>query len=162
MRLRVAAEQLTVEPIPSEQAQPPESVSPFLQQLEEMMQSHPGSEEEKLKFRDIIIRNIDAFAQTEEDVGCTSAIHHRINLIDDVPVSQPYRRIPPAQLEEVRKHIDELLRNGSIIESTSPYAAPVVVVRKKSGSIRLCCDYRSLNGRNTGTHTVFPVLRKPL
>ena len=50
-------------------------------------------------------------------------------------------------MEEVKTHLQKLLRQKIIRPSTSPYAAPVVVVRKKDGSIRLCVDYRALKKR---------------
>ena len=61
------------------------------------------------------------------------------------PVAQPYRSIPPNQLQEVKEHIKGLLAQRVIVESHSPYAAPVVLVRKKDGSLRLCVVYRRLN-----------------
>ncbi|GFN96302.1 Pol polyprotein [Plakobranchus ocellatus] len=54
-------------------------------------------------------------------------------------------RIPPSRLQEVKDHLDDLLTREIIVPSSSPYAAHIVVVRKKSGEIRLCCDYRKLN-----------------
>ena len=59
---------------------------------------------------------------------------------DSIPVAQPYRRIPPHQLQEVQEHIKGLLAQKVVVESHSPYAAPVVIVRKKDGGIRLCVD----------------------
>ena len=41
--------------------------------------------------------------------------------------------------------IEELLDMGVIVESTSPYSAPIVLARKKDGSFRMCIDYRALN-----------------
>ena len=70
---------------------------------------------------------------------------HQIPVTSDVPVTQPYRRIPPSQFEDVRQHIQELADKGVIRSSSSPYASPIVIVRKKDGSIRLCVDYRKLN-----------------
>ncbi|RUS77136.1 hypothetical protein EGW08_015092 [Elysia chlorotica] len=66
----------------------------------------------------------------------------RIVVTDDSPVALPHRRIPPAHLKEVEAHLEDLLRRGIIRPSFSRYAAPIVVVRKKDGSLRLCCDYR--------------------
>ena len=69
---------------------------------------------------------------------------HRIPTTDDVPVSQPFQRIPPTQYQEVKDHIQKLLKDDIIQESHSPYAYPVVTVRKKDGSMRLCVDYHKL------------------
>ena len=53
----------------------------------------------------------------------------------------------PRDFHEVKAHIQDLLTKGVVKPSYSPYAAPVVVVRKKNGSIRLCVDYRRLNSK---------------
>ena len=49
------------------------------------------------------------------------------------------------ELEELKKNIDENLAKGFIRRSTSPAGAPVLFVKKKDGSLRLCVDYRALN-----------------
>lgn len=85
------------------------------------------------------------FAVCDEDLGFPDQVEHEIPLVDETPVSQPYRRIPPNQYQEVREHISVLLRKGVIQESSSSYASPVVLVRKSDGSLRLCVDYRQLN-----------------
>ena len=79
------------------------------------------------------------------DLGYTEAVKHRIPVTLEVPIAQPYRRIPQSQFEDVRQHIQELADKGVIRPSSSPYASPIVIVRKKDGSIRLCVDYRKLN-----------------
>ena len=50
-------------------------------------------------------------------------------------------------MDEVRQHIQMLLKQGAIRKSTSHFAAPVVLVRKKDKSLRLCVDYRQLNAK---------------
>ena len=45
----------------------------------------------------------------------------------------------------VKEYIDEMLGKGYIRPSTSPYAAPVLIVKKPDGGIRVCVDYRALN-----------------
>ena len=62
----------------------------------------------------------------------------------DPPV-RPVIRLSIAELDELRKQLDELLRKGFIKPSTSPYGAPVLFVKKKDGALRLCVDYRGLN-----------------
>ncbi|KAK8954813.1 hypothetical protein KSP39_PZI001822 [Platanthera zijinensis] len=51
----------------------------------------------------------------------------------------------PRELEELRTQLDELLEKGFIRQSSSPWGAPVLFVKKKDGSMRLCIDYRELN-----------------
>ena len=100
---------------------------------------------EKAQLEALIREYSDVFAWTDTELGFTDLIHHKIVVTDETPVAQSYRRIPPSALTEVRDHLDSLLERGIIRPSSSPYAAPIVVVRKKSGEIRLCCDYRRLN-----------------
>lgn len=58
-----------------------------------------------------------------------------------------YRRIPPSMFHEVRNHLQQLLSAGIIRRSHSPYASNVVLVKKKTGELRLCIDFRELNQR---------------
>lgn len=88
-----------------------------------------------------------AFSSGEGDLGCTSLIEHEIHLLDEAPVRQRYRRLPPSQYEAVKAHIQGLLDQGVVKQSSSPYSSPIVVVQKKDGSIRLCVDYRQLNAK---------------
>jgi len=51
----------------------------------------------------------------------------------------------PAELAEIKKQLQELLDKGLVRPSVSPWGAPVLFVRKKDGSLRLCIDHRELN-----------------
>ena len=85
------------------------------------------------------------FALNDLKLGCTSEVKHTIKLTDPVPFKQRYRRIPPHQFQEVKNHLEEMLKVGAIRKSVSPWASPVVLVRKKDGSLRFCIDLRKLN-----------------
>ena len=87
------------------------------------------------------------FALKDMDLGKTSIVKHKINLTDYVPFKERYRRIPPHQYDEVKKHLKEMLAIGAIRKSNSPWASAVVLVRKKDGSLRFCIDLRKLNAR---------------
>ena len=100
---------------------------------------------ESQALKSLLHRFHSSFAWRDTDLGETDLIKHQIFLLDNKPISQPYRRIPPAALKEVKSHIEDLLARGIVTPSTSSYASPIVVVRKKSGEIRLCVDYRRLN-----------------
>ena len=56
----------------------------------------------------------------------------------------PYR-MAPLELKELKKQLEELLEKGFIKPSISPWGTPVLFMKKKDGSIRLCIDYRQLN-----------------
>ena len=83
----------------------------------------------------------------ELEMGHTRVVKHEIKLSNPVPFKDRYRRIPPHQYEEVRKHLNEMVRVGAIRRSQSPWASVVVLVRKKDGSLRFCIDLRKLTER---------------
>ncbi len=72
-----------------------------------------------------------------------------INLVDNFIVTRRPYRLSESERMEVRKIIDELLSHGIIRTSTSPFASPILLVKKKQGSYRMCVDFRELNA-----HTV--------
>jgi len=80
-------------------------------------------------------------------LGCTILILHDIPLLDETPVRQRYRHIPPSEYDAVKAHIHQLLETKVIRESSSPFASPTVLVKKKDGTLRLCVDYRLLNSK---------------
>jgi hypothetical protein len=61
------------------------------------------------------------------------------------PISKRPYRMPPAELVELKKQLQELLDKGFIRPSTSPWGCPALFVKKKDDSLRLCVDYRPLN-----------------
>ncbi|CAK9829692.1 Retrovirus-related Pol polyprotein from transposon 17.6 [Anthophora retusa] len=71
-----------------------------------------------------------------------------ISLKKDQPVIFRPRRLAFTDKEKLRTILDDLLREGVIKPSNSPYASPIVLTRKKNGEIRLCIDYREIN-KNT-------------
>ena len=61
------------------------------------------------------------------------------------PISMTPHRMAPVELQELRVQLQELLDKGFIRPSTSPWGAPVLFVKKKDKTLRLCIDYRQLN-----------------
>ncbi|GFS80717.1 retrovirus-related Pol polyprotein from transposon 412 [Trichonephila clavipes] len=86
----------------------------------------------------------DVFSRNSSDIGHTTVTRHRIDTADHSPIKQHPRRLPFAKQEEVGTLLREMQEND-IIEPSSPWASPIVLVRKKDGSTRFCADYRKLN-----------------
>jgi hypothetical protein len=79
------------------------------------------------------------------DLGRTSVVVHDIDTGDSLPIRQPPRRPPTALQPVIEKEVQAMLEAGVIEPGQSPWSSPVVLVRKKDGSIRFCVDYRRLN-----------------
>ena len=82
------------------------------------------------------------FSLEKHDMGHTNATKHKIVLKDPdaPPFKEHFCRIPPPQLDEVRKHLKLMLDAGIVWPSNSPWCNAVVLVRKKDGSLRFCID----------------------
>ncbi|GFW50629.1 hypothetical protein TNCV_2889311 [Trichonephila clavipes] len=87
----------------------------------------------------------DVFSRNSSDIGHTTVTQHRIDTADHPPIKQHPRRLPFAKQEEVGTLLREMQENDIIEPSSSPWASPIVLVRKKDGSTRFCVDYRKLN-----------------
>ncbi|KAK9100149.1 hypothetical protein Scep_023579 [Stephania cephalantha] len=89
---------------------------------------------------------VDVFPDDLPGLPPPRAIEFIIELIPGTqPIaSRPYR-MSPSEHEEVRRQLDDLLEKGFIHPSMSPWGAPVLFVKKKDGSMRMCIDYRKLN-----------------
>ncbi|KAI8519781.1 hypothetical protein Bbelb_030380 [Branchiostoma belcheri] len=103
------------------------------------------ADDQKQKLGELLAKHKNAFSTGPYDVGHTTVLEHDIPTGDAAPIREPYRRIPPTLYQDVREQIQKLQDSGIIRESTSPWGAGLVLVKKKDGSVRFCCDYRRLN-----------------
>ena len=105
----------------------------------------PGNPEQKREIEDLLHDYSVVFYQKGETLEMTSTLKHRIVTENPTPIAQPYRRIPPYLWQELKNHLEYLLKKGIIRESYSDFASPIVIVRKKSGEVRMCVDFRRIN-----------------
>ncbi|KAL6485589.1 hypothetical protein MHYP_G00049810 [Metynnis hypsauchen] len=112
-----------------------------------ILDNSPVPNEWKERLRGKLCRRRNVFSLHEWEVGLAKGVEHNIRLTDPRPFRERSRRLAPADIEDVRKHLQELLDTGVIKESRSPYASPIVVTRKKNGNVRMCIDYRTLNSK---------------
>ena len=115
------------------------------QKLEALLEEPDLPDYEKKTLLNFVTEFHHAFCLEEGERGETDAIQMKIDTREVQPKRQPARRMPPAVRQEVARQLQEMQDNGIIEPSKSPWASPVVLVRKRDGSHRFCVDYRGLN-----------------
>ena len=101
---------------------------------------------DKKQIKEFLLRNKQAFARGSWDLGSVGQeMSHMIRLKTDMPVKHRQRRLSPTQTAECKSIIADMKKARVIRESNSEFASPIVLVKKKNGSTRLCVDYRALN-----------------
>eukprot|EP00108_Taenia_solium_P007436 TsM_000082000 transcript=TsM_000082000 gene=TsM_000082000 len=85
------------------------------------------------------------FAWQGSKLGRTGISKHAIDTGEAKPIWQPPRRTPPPLLEDVNRLLNEMISDGVIQPSESPWASPIALVKKSDASLRLRVDYRKLN-----------------
>ena len=96
-------------------------------------------------FLELVYDHQSVFSLYNEDLGLCDRLKHTIPTTTTKPVYLLHHTIPVQLQTEVRKCLDTWLKQGIIRPSHSPYASQVVIVRKKSGEICLCINFRALN-----------------
>ena len=87
----------------------------------------------------------DIFSLEEGERGETSLVEFEVDTGQSLPKKQPARRVPYSARQEIANQLQKMQNDGVIQDSQSPWASPVVLVRKRDGSLRFCVDYRNLN-----------------
>ena len=103
------------------------------------------TDQQSTEAKEMLYEKSAVFAKDDHDNGCILQLQMKMRLWDDIPVQKSYQSIPRQLYQEVKHYLEDLLERGWIHKSESPYASPVVCVRKKDGTFRLCVDYRELN-----------------
>ncbi len=124
----------------------PEDDKKQMDAFETLCEKSDVSPENKKRLGNILREFKDLKAEHSLDVGLLKDHDFPIELEDDKKIhnTKPYP-LNAKHIDEVKRQIRELLKNGWIRESQSPYASPVILVDKKNGEKRMCVDYRVLN-----------------
>lgn len=137
-----------------------EKMEPSLSKIPIDFGDSPLSSDWKERITSLLNSMPDVFALHDLDYGHTDQVKHRIKLSDDTPFKHRARPIHPQDVDAVRQHLQELLEAGVIRESESPFSSPIVVVRKKNNSVRLCIDFRKLNSQTIKDAYALPNLEE--
>nr|GEY10422.1 putative reverse transcriptase domain-containing protein [Tanacetum cinerariifolium] len=115
---------------------------------------------EKKSVKDVPVVNefLDVFLEDLSGVPPERQLEFRIDLIPgETPIAKTSYHLAPSEMKELMSQLQELLDKGFIRPSSSPWGAPILFVKKKYGSMRMCIDYRELN--KVTVKNVYPLPR---
>ncbi|GFX80929.1 retrovirus-related Pol polyprotein from transposon 17.6 [Trichonephila clavipes] len=133
----------------------------------QLMQISAENLQEELDLRHVENRQIKKVLEKliqdyKPEKTASTDVTMRIILKDEEPVCQHPRRLAFTERQEVNKQIDKWLNEGIIRPSSSEYASPIVMVRKKDGSSRMCINYRKLNQKRVKDKFSLPIIEDVL
>ena len=102
------------------------------------------SGEQKSRLLKLLEQFRELFVSDDHALGRTSMVTHKIKTTGP-PIQQPLRRLPESLKAVVHKELESMQNKGVVRPSCSPWASPMVLIRKKDGKWRFCVDYRKLN-----------------
>nr|GEU61664.1 putative reverse transcriptase domain-containing protein [Tanacetum cinerariifolium] len=104
------------------------------------------SEEKRLEDVPIVQEFLKAFPEDLPGLPSARQVEFQIDLVPGAaPVARALYRLAPAEMQELSTQLQEVSDRGFIRPSSSPWGAPVLFVKKKDGSFRMCINYRELN-----------------
>ena len=116
--------------------------SPKTGRLPKILNSLSFKQKEDL--RQLLKEYKDVFSKEGDPISSTSLVEHEIHT-EGLPVRLPFRQQNPIVRELEQSQIKEMLKDGVVRPSASPWASPVVMVKKKDGSMRFCVDFHKMN-----------------
>jgi hypothetical protein len=100
---------------------------------------------QRQRIKELLDKHEVILSKHESDVGRTGLLKHHIETGDAAPINLPPYRLSFSERQKVRDMVNEYLDEGLIEESDSPWSCPILMVGKKDGTARFCCDWRRLN-----------------
>lgn len=139
----------------------------YIANLENLIRTDHLNKEEKHKLFEILKQNLGIIHQEKEKLSCTTAIRHRIKTKDDIPIHTKTYRYPNIHKAEVNRQIEEMIADGIIQHSISPWTSPIWIVPKKSDASgkekwRIVVDYRKLNEKTIDDRYPIPNIEEIL
>ena len=102
-------------------------------------------EQQQAQLKSLVSEYRDILALKPEELGRTSLVQHRVDTGDHAPIRQRPYRVSETQRGIIEEHVTDMLNRGIIQPSTSPWASPIILVKKKDGTDRFVVDFRRLN-----------------
>ena len=118
------------------------SLTPNIESKEDVIICDELTVEQKQQLHDLLSDYSDIFSDVPQ---VTNVIKYAVNTGTNDPINKRPYPLPYAMRNQIKEEVDKMLKAGIVESSDSPYAAPVVLVRKKDNTIRFCVDFRALN-----------------
>ncbi|XP_037773928.1 uncharacterized protein LOC119570135 [Penaeus monodon] len=103
------------------------------------------TEQQQGQFRELLSGYADIFTEEKSAIGTIPGVEHTIETGDAKPIVTRQWRLPHAAKQTIKEECRKMKEAGVIEPSSSPWLSPVVLVKKKDGTLRFCIDYRNLN-----------------
>ncbi|GJU48864.1 hypothetical protein Tco_1218419 [Tanacetum coccineum] len=140
----------------------------LLKRIQHVFLAHVTTKEikdksEKKRLEDVpIVKDFpDVFPEDLRGLPQTRQVEFQINLVPGAaPIARAPYRLAPSEMKELSEQLKELSDKGFIRPSSSPWGAPVLFVKKKDGSFRMCIDYQELNKLTVKNR--YPLPRRPI
>ena len=116
------------------------------------------TETQKQQLVRLLVTNKDLFAKSLSDMPGTNLHYHKIDTGDAAPCRQRSYKHSPEAKKEIERQTQEMMDSGIIEPSHSCWSSPVLLVRKKTGEMRFCVDYRKLNSLTKPISFPLPLL----
>ncbi|GKC16531.1 reverse transcriptase [Tanacetum coccineum] len=109
----------------------------------------------------VVLEEFDSVFDVPKELPPKRTYNHRIPLVPNTPPVniRPYKH-PPSQKDAIELMVKELLESGVIRNSQSPFSSPIVMVKKKDGTWRMCVDYRQLKKATVKDKFPIPVVEE--
>lgn len=120
------------------------------------------TKDQECQIRQVLREECEAFSRDDDDIGYAADLELHIPLLDTTPVQASYNSIPSPLYQEVKDYLADLIGKDFIRKSKSPYSSPMVCVRKRDGTLRLCIDYRKLNNKTVKQAEPIPRIQDTL
>ena len=101
--------------------------------------------DQQQELQNFLEQHQSAFAKDLSQLGKTNLVQHEIPLESNTPIRQRAYHTAPIEQQFIKEEVENMLKQGLIQPSESPWASPVVLVKKKNRKTRFCVDYRKLN-----------------
>ncbi len=124
---------------------PEDKLSLFLPAVRRYLKAAKLTPAQCERLAELLSKHRDVFSRDDQDYGYTTAVVHDIPTGEAPLIKQRHRRVPPQIFQEVKRPVQNLVSQGILKESSSPWASPAVIVMEKDDSVCFCCDYRKLN-----------------